>query len=497
MIHLNLANSTNASLNQSAKPTLLKSRRSIGIKASLVGGVLLTITLTALIVYIPWAIASKRNLKTIVAQTNEEIVLGASQEVKRLFGSASTANHLIQNSFYQDLIDYQDPQAREAFFLSVLESNPDFSWIQIGFKNGDFLGVQRLEGSQFRTHFRQWDVATHSTLTTIKNYVGLSRDETVAEVQEVMRQPFDATVRPWYTAAVAKPDEQSWSVYVFRTTHQPGVGAAVSLSKNDEIFGVAGVSIGLDQLSHFLRKELWSQSGEEVFIINDKHEILASTDLQATVKRNSNVYSINLPPLSQTENPLLQHVNTAISELGQTEVLKRGSFEYIDKASNQSYYISLSSLEQLDWMVGTIVPAEVYLGEVQRARQILLAAISLFIVTTAGVAVVVSDRLVARPILTVASAAADIEEETFKAESLSALADRKDEFGQLARVFQEMARQIAEKQQKLKRQVSALKIEIDDVKRKKQVEAIVETDFFQDLTTKASNLRRRSRDRRK
>ena len=94
-------------------------QKTLGIKASLVGAVLVTITLTAAIVYIPWAIASKRNLKIMVAKNNEEIVLGASHEVKRLLGSARAANSLIQKSFSHKLIDFEDSQASESFFLNL------------------------------------------------------------------------------------------------------------------------------------------------------------------------------------------------------------------------------------------------------------------------------------------------------------------------------------------------------------------------------------------
>lgn len=470
--------------------------RVLGIKASLVGAVLVTITLTASIVYVPWALTSKRNLKTIVAQTNGEIVLGASQEVKRLLGSARTANDLIQNSFYHDLVDFEDPQTREAFFLSILESNPDFTWIQLGYANGDFLGVQRLSDGNLRTHFRDWDEATGTTVENIKTYASLTRDANIVESTSLMEPPFYAPSRPWYTAALENPDEQAWLVYVYRSNHRPGVDATVTISRDDEIFGVVGVGIGLGQLSQFLRKELWHQKGGEVFILNADHEILASTDLHEAPKVTQDVNNVELQPLSETVNPLLQHVHQALSTSGNNEILKAGNFNYTDKETGESYYISLSSLEYLDWMVGTIIPADLYLGKIQQERRILLGVISLFIFTTAGVAVLLSEQLVAKPILTVARAASDIEAETFEIGSLSGLAKRKDEFGQLARVFQEMARQVTVRQQKLKKQVTALKIEIDDVKRQQQVKEIVDTDFFQDLTTKALTLRQRSKNRR-
>ena len=469
--------------------------KTVGIKTSLVGAVLLTITLTATIVYVPWALTSKRNLKELVTKTNEEIVLGASQEVNRLLSSASTANKLVQNSYYNDLVDYDNPEIREAFFLSILESNPDFTWVQLGYKNGDFLGAQRLSDGKLRTHFRDWDEATETTIETIKTYISLSSDESAVESTGPMELPFNATTRPWYTNAVAQPDEQAWSVYVYRSTQRPGVDATVTINRDDEIFGVAGVGIGLGQLSQFLRKERWTINGGEVFIVNADHELVAVTDLSEIDGERIESNAVALKPISEATNPLLQQVHNALSEDEDAEALGSGNIEYVDEESGESYYISLSSIGHLDWMVGTVVPADVYLGKIQRERQILLLVISLFIVTTAGLAVLLSDRLVAKPILTVARAASDLEKETFEIESLSALADRKDEFGQLARVFQEMGRQVLVRQQTLKKQVSALKIEIDEVKQQQRVKEVVSSDFFQDLTTKVADLRARTRQR--
>jgi hypothetical protein len=52
------------------------------------------------------------------------------------------------------------------------------------------------------------------------------------------------------------------------------------------------------------------------------------------------------------------------------------------------------------------------------------------------------------------------------------------------------------REQGLKQEIQQLRIEIDEVKRQKQVKEIVETDFFQDLQAKAATYRRRSRSHR-
>lgn len=67
-----------------------------------------------------------------------------------------------------------------------------------------------------------------------------------------------------------------------------------------------------------------------------------------------------------------------------------------------------------------------------------------------------------------------------------------DEISTLAKVFQAMVDKVRQREESLKRQVTELKIEIDQSKRQKQVSEIVDTDFFQDLVTKAKRLRSRS-----
>jgi hypothetical protein len=71
---------------------------------------------------------------------------------------------------------------------------------------------------------------------------------------------------------------------------------------------------------------------------------------------------------------------------------------------------------------------------------------------------------------------------------------RTDELGQLDNVFLDMAREVYARTENLKQQVNRLRIEIDEQKRQKDVAAIVESDFFKDLQSKAHMIRRRHDD---
>src|SRR5437667_4769829 len=93
----------------------------------------------------------------------------------------------------------------------------------------------------------------------------------------------------------------------------------------------------------------------------------------------------------------------------------------------------------------------------------------------------------------VTAAAAAIKANTFELESLDEVTRRSDELGQLAQVFQEMARQVYAREQQLKRQVQQLRIEIDQARNASEVAEITESDFFQQLLSRADELRNRAR----
>jgi two-component system cell cycle response regulator len=89
----------------------------------------------------------------------------------------------------------------------------------------------------------------------------------------------------------------------------------------------------------------------------------------------------------------------------------------------------------------------------------------------------------------VVDAAAAVEAETFDVDSLDSVAARDDALGQLARVFQRMAREVFERERRLKAQVQQLRIEIDEARAAEKVAEITDTDYFRDLQKKASKLR--------
>lgn len=91
----------------------------------------------------------------------------------------------------------------------------------------------------------------------------------------------------------------------------------------------------------------------------------------------------------------------------------------------------------------------------------------------------------------IADAAEAVERGVFDLGRLEALKDRADALGGLARVFGQMAEEVRAREESLRRQVRALRIEIDATKRSKEVAEITETDYFRKLQERAAEFRSR------
>ena len=130
----------------------------------------------------------------------------------------------------------------------------------------------------------------------------------------------------------------------------------------------------------------------------------------------------------------------------------------------------------------------------QLARTVLLVAVLSLGVLAALLGLWLAQGL-SRPILAVAKAAGQVENGQYNQVALDSVASRSDELGQLARHFQRMVDQVFTREQRLKQEVRELRIEIDEAKKRRQVQEITETEYFRELQEKVYQLRASSRRR--
>ncbi len=130
-------------------------------------------------------------------------------------------------------------------------------------------------------------------------------------------------------------------------------------------------------------------------------------------------------------------------------------------------------------------------------HEILNLAIPAFIITYVVMFALIYlvSQILSRPITQITKIAEQIGEGDYD-QDFAKIIDRRipDEIDTLAEVFQIMIGKVAKREEKLKQQVAELQIQIDHSKRDEQVKEIVDNDFFQNLQSKAYEMRSRRRE---
>ena len=124
----------------------------------------------------------------------------------------------------------------------------------------------------------------------------------------------------------------------------------------------------------------------------------------------------------------------------------------------------------------------------------LLTFLVILLLLAAGVSLVTYG--ITRPIAALTLAAEEVGRGHYEQDFAGLYGGRfRDEVARMAQVFESMVKKVYERERNLKKQVVELQIMIDEQKKQKQVDEIVESDFFRDLQTRASAMRDRSRRR--
>lgn len=101
----------------------------------------------------------------------------------------------------------------------------------------------------------------------------------------------------------------------------------------------------------------------------------------------------------------------------------------------------------------------------------------------------IEDFAYIRQVQIIAAAAQAMHDGTYRAELLHEVVQREDALGQLARTFQQMADEVIARERHLRREVQALRIEIDHTRQRTQVAEITDSDYFRQLQQRAAALR--------
>jgi len=364
----------------------------------------------------------------------------------------------------------------------ISESAP---YLYMGTETGDFLGVD----SSFGTGDPVFKLRDKNSSPDRVTY---SLDKNGKPGKELERGEYDPRIRPWYQAAV-EAGKATWSpVYVFSARPILGISPVVPVyDNNGKLYGVLGIDLTLSELTDFLRSLDISPTGQAI-IIERTGDMVATSGEEQPFTTTAEGKQDRLK-VTDSADPLIRAT-------AQNLLLRFGSFDTINHSEQFTFdfegnrvFSEVAVLRDgrgLDWLSVVMIPEQDFTGPVfeNLRRTVLLGVLVLIVATLIGLFL---SGWIIRPIFAVSDTAAAIDDGRFELAPLDKVTDRTDELGQLARVFKHMAEEVHAREQRLKREVQQVRIEIDETKRKQQVSEIVDSDFFVDLQAKARDIRRR------
>ena len=305
----------------------------------------------------------------------------------------------------------------------------------------------------------------------------------------LMTEVYDHRRRPWYIAAKASGKAIWGPIYVSVPEIELSSARATPIYKaNGELQGVSGINVPLKQIKQFMLQirpsEQWN-----IFLAEGNGDLVATTSEIPIFEKDGNVFKRF--GLAESKDPRLQAASLAIQKqfnglqnLQDSQIVE---FEF----NSAKYIVITRKLDkelQLDWSVGLIVPKSIFMQEIDTNNQVTLIIIVILLGINIVIGLVIAAWLL-RPIKNLMTAAKEIEEESFEPEKLAAVAQRKDELGQMARVFQEMGSTISERQNGMKSQLTKLRAEKDEAKKAVIASQMGQTNSLQSILNRSRDAR--------
>jgi adenylate cyclase len=446
--------------------------------------------LTGLISYIN----GQKAVNSVASQLREQLAVRISTHVSSYLANPRLVLSSMENQFNLGLLSPQnlmEPSNLNQVGRYLWQQSYLFdsvSYLLIANEQGEYVAIEKSDRGK-----RTLDLSNPYTDGKFSTY-SLTADGRRDQRTRVSDK-YDPRSRPYYKTAIAT-GKQSWTpVYnAFGYTNRPTITSSQPVYRQlgngrQELMGVVGVDLILSQISQFLKGMEISKSGM-AFIIEPSGELIATSTEEAVIRQDADKQNHRVMATA-SQNALIRSTAAYLQK-------QYGSFK-IDRDAQLNYsidgkhnFIEVRSLKQfgLQWMIIVVIPESDFMGQIQENSRttILLCLGSLVIASIVGL---FTARRLTRPILTLSTAATAIEAETYAPEMLETEIKRKDEFGQLARIFYAMAEQVKTRSGDLRDKIRQLEVQMDQTNRSGLSQESEDTLMIRELLERASQIRSR------
>jgi signal transduction histidine kinase len=366
----------------------------------------------------------------LVGEVNDRI----DQHLDDYLNTPQQINQFNLFALREGLIRLEDQQQLGRYFWKQMQVFPNVSYINFANTAGEFVGVGREDDGALYLEIID---AAH-----LNEYHRYALDSQGNRQQFLWAEAYNPHSDEWYGDAVAA-GEPVWSA-IYQWDDQPEIfSVSSSYPVYDEmrnLIGVIGVDHILSQTNDFL-KSLEVSSAGKIFILERNGLVVASSsDEQAYVEVNGDFQRLNA---IDSQDPLIRattrHLVNRFGDLNQVTQTQLLNFQL----EGDRQFVQVSPWNDqygLDWLVVVTVPASDFMGQIHVNTRTTIGLCLLALALAIAIAIFTA-RWVTQPILRLNAAAKAIAKGQWdKTVSIQ----RRDELGELADSFNEMARQLEE-----------------------------------------------------
>jgi methyl-accepting chemotaxis protein len=405
---------------------------------------------------------SERMMKTLSAQVKERL--------NNYLDTPQTINKINADAIEQGQLNLQNYTQLERHFWQQAKTFKYVSGIQFGYADkGQVQGIVREKNG--KKEVLTFNITDDSTNMVNAIY---AIDKQGNRAQKLRgNKKYDARTRPWYKKAV-EAQKPVWTEIFGKKT---SVNSQLRLSAvqpvyekgTDKLKGVLAVDFFLTEISEFLHQLKKGQSkGILIFLVERSGDLVAtSSDSPVFIDDGKSEDSIKQIPANKSEERMIQATAVEVDKKfqgGFREIQKNTALRFSPFGEAQRVQIQPFKEFGLDWLVVVIVPEKEFMQGFERTKNvtIVLGIGALAFSVILGLLVT---RWLINPILQLNTAATQIKADEFDPKSIAPIAQRSDEIGQLAQVFEEMAEVVYTREQSLKDKVQQLMKETDQAKK--------------------------------
>lgn len=232
-----------------------------------------------------------------------------NERAGRLINPAESAIRLLAHDPIAAATDLETRLQRIPVLVETLNANATLSAVYIGYANGEFVLVRRLDNPEFKARIEAPEMSDYLVQTISLDEQGLTQGNwlfydlafRLHDRREMPDYRFDPRTRPWYQQAEASGSLVLTRPYVFFTTGEVGLTMAMYSLTGDAVIGMdASVSDLAGEV-----EDMRLTPGTEMAVVGHDLEVIAYPELERVIRsdtqgpRLASLSELNIPALNR------------------------------------------------------------------------------------------------------------------------------------------------------------------------------------------------------